>query len=160
MSDVFDIRDIIVCYLEHNHLTIRYMAKKTGLKEDTLKGWLYRTNNLSEEKMKKAYNFMSGNFILSIDKICELLDLDKEQTPEQDIVKLFLKYNTFSVNYMSKVAHIPEVTLREWLKGNRRIKKEYILRMNEVMNGGFLIPMSTICGYLMMQRGGNEENDS
>lgn len=159
MEDVFDIRDIIRCFLYHNNLSIKYMARKTGIKEKTLRSWMERKRNISGEKMKKAYSFLQGDFLLSIDKICDALGVDIDNAPLDELVKLFMEYNDLSMNKISKYARIPGTTLRNFLNGTGGLREQYAIKLREILKGEYLITFETCCAYLMIHRE-EKENES
>lgn len=154
MEDILDIRDVILCYLENNNLSIKYMSKKTGIKEKTLRAWLDRRRNMNADKLKKAYSFLQGDFFLDIETICDSLDVDIDNVPLNQLVKLFIKYNDLSVNKVAKYARMPETTLRNFLNGKSRIREKYAICLREVIKGEYLISFETCCSYLMLQKEG------
>ena len=77
----------------------------------------------------------------------------------REIADAYLEYNGLTRSYMSRVTHIPDSTLRDWLDGKVNISQGNLRKVKEFLKGNFLLDVETIVNHLLLIKEGAEDAD-
>lgn len=68
---IYNLKQLVTCYLERNDLTISFMARKTGIAPSLLWMWLHDQRELSTSNLTKVKHFLNGDFLIPTQTIIE-----------------------------------------------------------------------------------------
>lgn len=69
MKTELSLRDIFNEFREINGLTVAYITRRTGIPWTTLGEWACGKRSISRSNEKKIREFLSGNFLVTVDEV-------------------------------------------------------------------------------------------
>lgn len=155
------LQKLVPVYLEHNGLSVAYMARKIGISFPALFKFLNGQIKLSEKNIKKIWNFLEGNFLVPVDYIVADLaakrNCNEDEIDDQDKLKAYLEINDLSVTYCAKIVKVSVSSLLRWINHERDLSNKHVYRIKEFMTGNFLHDARLISLHIVLHEGIEED---
>lgn len=140
--------EIVNCYLEHNGLSVSFMARKINIHFSSLFNFVCKNQKLSEGDIKKIWGFLNGGWLIPVD----MIEAHDEDANLQELLKKYLELNNLSISYAARIVRVSVTSLARWLNDERDLSSKYIYRINEFLKGDFLIDINSIINHLIAQK--------